>query len=118
MLTNNNPMQRQSPDMYECNSLWLRRRADHDRFRIFELRSTQPKTDTPIIGEPHLIKADRARTFALHITLQLLAGEMSEQSPGTEVVVNRLAEVLFIQAIRAHITSGAELQTWMAPLNC
>ncbi|HYK51384.1 MAG TPA: AraC family transcriptional regulator [Terriglobales bacterium] len=38
----------------------------------------------------------------------MLAGEMSEQARGSEVVANRLAEVLFIQAIRAHISSGAE----------
>lgn len=55
-----------------------------------------------------LIKADQARSLALHTTLQLLASEMAEQAPGSEVVANRLAEVLFIQAIRAHIASGHE----------
>jgi AraC-like DNA-binding protein len=33
---------------------------------------------------------------------------MSEQAPGSEVVANRLAEVLFIQPIRAHIASDTE----------
>jgi AraC-like DNA-binding protein len=33
---------------------------------------------------------------------------MAEQAPGSEVVANRLAEVLFIQAIRAYIASGNE----------
>ena len=55
-----------------------------------------------------LIKAEQARSLALHNTLQLLASEMAEQAPGSEVVANRLAEVLFIQAIRAHIASGAD----------
>jgi AraC-like DNA-binding protein len=55
-----------------------------------------------------LIKSDQARSLALHTTLQLLASEMSEQAPGSEVVADRLAEVLFIQAIRAHIASGGE----------
>lgn len=55
-----------------------------------------------------LIRSEQARSLALHTTLQLLASEMSEQAPGAEVVANRLAEVLFIQAIRAHIASGAE----------
>jgi AraC-like DNA-binding protein len=55
-----------------------------------------------------LIKSDQARSLALHTTLQMLASEMSEQAPGSEVVANRLAEVLFIQAIRAHIASGGE----------
>lgn len=55
-----------------------------------------------------LIKADQARSLALHTTLQLLASEMAEQEPGSEVAADRLAEVLFIQTIRAHIASGSE----------
>ncbi|HMH00639.1 MAG TPA: AraC family transcriptional regulator [Terriglobales bacterium] len=75
-------------------------------FLSFEALSLKPITQ--LLPSLILIKADQARTFALHTTLQLLAGEMSEQAPGSEVVANRLAEVLFIQAIRAHISSGAE----------
>jgi AraC-like DNA-binding protein len=75
-------------------------------FLSFEALSLKPITQ--LLPSLILIKADQARTFALHTTLQLLAGEMAEQAPGSEVVVNRLAEVLFIQAIRAHIASGAE----------
>jgi AraC-like DNA-binding protein len=55
-----------------------------------------------------LIKADQARTLALHSTLQLLASEMAEPAPGAEVMVNRLADILFIQCVRAHITSSSE----------
>jgi AraC-like DNA-binding protein len=55
-----------------------------------------------------LIKSDQARSLALHTTLQLLSSEMSEQAPGSEVVADRLAEVLFIQALRVHIASGGE----------
>ena len=55
-----------------------------------------------------LIKAEQARNLALHTTLQLLASEMADQAPGSEVVANRLAEILFIQTIRAHIASGAD----------
>jgi AraC-like DNA-binding protein len=75
-------------------------------FLSFEALSLKPITQ--LLPSLILIKADQARTFALHATLQLLAGEMAEQAPGSEVVANRLAEVLFIQAIRAHIASGAE----------
>ena len=53
-----------------------------------------------------LIKADEARTLALHSTMQALASEMAEQAPGSEVVATRLAEVLFIQVLRAYIASG------------
>ena len=55
-----------------------------------------------------LIKADQAHTLALHTTMQALALEMAEQAPGSDVVATRLAEVLFIQALRAHIASEAE----------
>jgi AraC-like DNA-binding protein len=55
-----------------------------------------------------LMKADEARTLALHNTVQALASEMAEQAPGSEVVATRLAEVLFIQVLRAHIASRPE----------
>src|SRR6202167_4852485 len=55
-----------------------------------------------------LLKADQARTLALHGTMQALASEMAEQVPGSEIVANRLAEVLFIQILRAHIAFGPE----------
>ena len=58
-----------------------------------------------------LIKADQARTLALHITMQALASEMAEQAPGSGVVATRLAEVLFIQVLRAHIASEPERNT-------
>ncbi len=59
-------------------------------------------------GVPTTIVSDEARTLALHNTVQALASEMAEQAPGSEVVATRLAEVLFIQVLRAHIASGPE----------
>ena len=55
-----------------------------------------------------LVRADQAQTLALHATLQLLASEMSEPAPGAEVMVNRLADILFIQCVRGHIASSSE----------
>ena len=72
----------------------------------FDRMSLRPMTQ--LLPSLILIKADQARTLALHTTLQLLASEMADQAPGSEVVANRLAEVLFIQTLRAHIASGAE----------
>ena len=61
-----------------------------------------------------LMKADEARTLALHNTVQALASEMAEQAPGSEVVATRLAEVLVVQVLRAHIASGPERnQGWL-----
>src|SRR5271167_3499750 len=61
----------------------------------FDRASLKPITQ--LLPSFILIKADQARTLALHITMQALASEMAELVPGSEVVANRLAEVLFIQ---------------------
>ncbi len=66
------------------------------------------KPITQLLPSFILMKADQARTLALHTTVQALASEMEEQAPGSEVVASRLAEVLFIQVLRAHIASGPE----------
>ena len=72
----------------------------------FDRASLKPITQ--LLPRFILIKADHAHTLALHSTMQALASEMAEQAPGSEVVATRLAEVLFIQALRAHIASGPE----------
>ena len=61
-----------------------------------------------LLPELILVKADQAQTLALHATSQLLASEMAEPAPGSEVMVNRLADILFIQCVRAHIASSSE----------
>jgi AraC-like DNA-binding protein len=66
------------------------------------------KSITQLLPSFILMKADQARTLALHTTVQALASEMAEQAPGSEVVATRLAEILFIQVLRAHIASGVE----------
>src|SRR3954466_15958722 len=72
----------------------------------FDRASLKPITQ--LLPSFILMKADEARTLALHNTVQALASEMAEQSPGSEVVSTRLAEVLFIQILRAYIASGSE----------
>ncbi len=64
-------------------------------------------------GEPLLsllpsvlhIRMDSERARLLQATLQLIAIETTEQSMGARLVVNRLADVLFMQAMRAYCTS-------------
>ena len=82
-------------------------------FLSFDSASLKPITQ--LLPSLILIKADEAQTRALHDTLRLLASEMEVQMPGSEVVTNRLAEVLFIQTLRAHIASGADSrkQGWL-----
>jgi AraC-like DNA-binding protein len=70
----------------------------------FDRASLKPITE--LLPSFTLIRADQARALALHITMQALASEMAERGPESEVVATRLAEVLFIQVLRAHIASG------------
>jgi AraC-like DNA-binding protein len=72
----------------------------------FDRASLKPITQ--LLPSFILIKAEQARTLALHDTMRALASEMAEQVPGSEIVATRLAEVLFIQILRAHIASGPE----------
>jgi len=72
----------------------------------FDRASLRPITQ--LLPSFILIKADQARTLALHNTLQALASEMAEQAPGFGVVATRLAGVLFIQVLRAYIASEPE----------
>src|SRR5579863_9346767 len=72
----------------------------------FDRASLKPITQ--LLPRFILMKADQARTVALHVTMQALASEMAEEAPGSEVVASRLAEVLFIQVLRTHIASGLE----------
>ena len=82
-------------------------------FLSFDNASLKPITQ--LLPSLILIKADEAQSVALHNTLRLLASEMEAQIPGSEVVATRLAEVLFIQTLRAYFASGAEgyQQGWL-----
>src|SRR6266436_814576 len=53
-----------------------------------------------------LVKADQPQTLALRTTVNMLASEMAEPTPGSDLVVNRLADVLFIQKAAALLQKG------------
>ena len=65
------------------------------------------------------IRMDQDRTRLLQATLQLLAMETAQRGLGSGLVVSRLADIIFVQAVRAHIeTLGAEAETgWLAALS-
>jgi hypothetical protein len=42
-----------------------------------------------------LVRGDQAQSLTLHTTLNILASETAHQAPGSGLVVNRLADVLF-----------------------
>jgi len=61
------------------------------------------------------IKADAPEAAALRDTLGLLAREVGGGAPGETVIIDRLADILLVQAIRAHLaTSGPQTNNWLA----
>jgi AraC-like DNA-binding protein len=69
----------------------------------FDRITSKPLLDLlpPVI---HL-RGDQPHTAALQTTLQLLAAESGSEAIGSQVVMTRLADVFFIQALRAHCGS-------------
>ncbi|MGH9486690.1 MAG: AraC family transcriptional regulator [Terriglobales bacterium] len=53
-----------------------------------------------------LIKAEHPQTIALRTTMSMLASEMADPAPGSGLLVDRLADILFVQCLRAHIASA------------
>jgi AraC-like DNA-binding protein len=82
----------------------------------FDMSNSKPLTDLL----PRLIhlRADQAQATPLQQTLQLLASEAAQPAVGSDLVLRRLADILLIQAIRAHIASDACQQTgWLRALS-
>jgi AraC-like DNA-binding protein len=81
----------------------------------FDGPSAKPLTEMlpPVI----LIRADETRNLALQTTLRLLTSELASPGPGSQVIVSRLADTVFVQAIRAHLDSSACPKTgWLRAL--
>jgi AraC-like DNA-binding protein len=82
---------------------------------LFDGPSSQPLIN---VLPPFLhLRAHQARSSALQMTLQFLASEMTSWELGSQLVVNRLADIFFVQAIREHIASEERpAQGWLAAL--
>lgn len=65
-----------------------------------------------------LVRADSAHSVQwLEATLQFVASESASTLPGAETVASRLADILFVQAVRAHIASaGCDASGWLRAL--
>jgi len=64
------------------------------------------------------VKGDGGRAVQwLEASLQFVSSEMASGQPGAETVVGRLADILFVQAVRAHLAqSAAETGGWLRAL--
>jgi AraC-like DNA-binding protein len=62
------------------------------------------------------VRADHTVQW-LEMTLQFVAAEAASLVPGAETVANRLADILFVHAVRAHIASGGDrVSGWLRAL--
>jgi AraC-like DNA-binding protein len=52
----------------------------------------------------------------LETSLQFVASEMALGLPGAETVVSRLADILFVQAVRSHLVQAGETRGWLRAL--
>lgn len=65
----------------------------------------------------HVRAEDPGAPRRLESTLQFLAAEIEAKQPGYETVVSRLADVLFVQALRAHMSAQSAAETgWLRAL--
>lgn len=82
---------------------------------LFDRQGAKPLID--LMPELILARLDDERSELMESTLNLLARETARPSLGTGIVVSRLADILFIQAIRSHAAAeGAEASGWIGAL--
>lgn len=83
----------------------------------FDRLSARPLIDAlpPVLH----VRMDQDRTHLLQSTLQLFAMETSERQLGSGIVISRLADIIFVQAVRAYVASleGQSAAGWLAALS-
>ena len=81
----------------------------------FDALAARPLMDLlPVLLQARM---DAPRSEALKGTLQLLAIETLQPGLGSNLVVSRLADILFVQAVRAHVAaSGQDEAGWLGAL--
>jgi AraC-like DNA-binding protein len=80
----------------------------------FEESSVRPLLD--LLPRRLLARLEQGRSGVLQSVLQLLNIETEAPALGSGMVISRLADIVFIQAIRAHAASGADAG-WLAALS-
>jgi hypothetical protein len=76
---------------------------------LFEFDESSSKPLFDLLPRVLCVRGDEAQTGALGATLNLLAIETAGRAIGSPIVISRLAEILFVQTIRAHYAAGGKL---------
>ena len=76
------------------------------------------KSIAQLLPELILIRAEQASSIGLDTIVHLLAAETTEHAPASQVISTRLAEILFIQALRAQFSNSQLPQNpgWLSAL--
>jgi AraC-like DNA-binding protein len=87
----------------------------------FSFDETHGRPLTDFLPRIILLRGGQPRMLPLQKTLELLASEVDASTPGSEVAVRHLADLILIQALRAHIadseSAGSEPTGWLQALS-
>lgn len=84
---------------------------------LFELDAESRMPLSQMLPRALVITAEEAQATSLATTLHLLANETAAREIGSPVVVRRLAEIMFVQMVRAYHASGRAREVgWVAAL--
>ncbi len=78
---------------------------------VFELPGPPPLLD--LLPDLIHVSVHRSKIPDLEATLRLLAAETAVPSLGSQLIVNRVADILFVQTVRAHLHQQARDGTWL-----
>jgi AraC-like DNA-binding protein len=83
----------------------------------FRFDETHGRQLTDFLPPLILIRGGQPHVLPLQKTMELLASDVDASTPGSEIAVRRLADLLLIQALRAHIADTESEQTgWLHAL--
>ena len=83
----------------------------------FTLDKETSKWITDLLPPLIVFKVEGVKTGTLQATVRLLAAELEAQDMGSGVVISRLADIIFVQAIRVYATSeGRSEPGWLRAL--
>jgi len=84
----------------------------------FTFETTELDPLIPVVPDVlHVVSDDGSGVRWLDATLQLMATEMHTEAPGYELIAARLADVMFVHALRRHVQANPCSANWISAIN-
>ena len=84
----------------------------------FAFETTELDPLRPVVPDVlHVVSDGGTGVRWLDATLQLMATEMATEAPGYELVAGRLADVMFVHALRSHMRAHPCSASWLTAIN-